>query len=278
MQLNLSPSLRSLELQSQVISIESLSRHMPNKPLLAKLSTLAAGVADFVSQKTTGLFQRSATLQFNLSGSPSSAIKGTQYLDFKDVMLPCPEGLRVSYLEYAEIIQDAQKITSYLLEDCLYPFSAFISEALNHPEKMASAIRTSGAKVRDLEPLRKKLNNAFDGVNGELPYVKALARNADWDDLEKALSKIIATQKQTNDKLIAEKIDEIQRNLATLIDRMQDTNQKYRPSAELINEMSRITYALAEQVTFYSIISTSIEALVVSVEAAKKVVKAAAKN
>lgn len=278
MQVELTHSLRSLSLQSQVISIESLSRHLPNKPLLTKLSNLADGVSVFLSEKTASLFNRAEATNFNLSGSPSSALKGVGYLDLKDVLLPCPEGLQVSYLQYAQIIQEAQKTTSYLLEDCLYPFSAFISESLNYPDKMSSALRTSGVKLHNLDPLRKKINSAFDGVNGELPYIKAIARNGEWDDLEKALAKILTTQKQTNDKLIAEKIDEIQTNLDTLITRMQDTNEKYRPSSELIGELSKLAYGLAEQVTFYAIVATSIESLCVSVEQAKSVIKSAAKK
>lgn len=278
MQVQLTPTLRSLALQSEVISIESLSRHLPNKPLLARLSGLANGVATFLSEKTEGLFNRPVQQQFNISGSPSNALKKTVYLDLKDVAMPCPEGLQVSYLEYAELLLECQKTTSYLLEDCLYPFSAFIGESLNYPDRLSSTIRTSGVKLHNLDTLRKKINAAFDGVNAELPYTKVIRRNAEWDDLEKALVRIVGTQKQTNDKLIAEKIQEIQANLELLISRMQDTNERYRPSAEVISELSRLAYGLAEQVTFYAIVATSIESLLVAVENGKNVIKAAVKK
>lgn len=277
MQIVLKPTLNGLELQSKVISIESLSRHLPNKPLLSKLSGLTNDVAEFISEKTSALFARASSPRIGLSGSPASALKSVPYLELKDVMMPCPEGLKISFLEYANLLVDSQKVTSYLMEDCLYPFSAFISEALNNPEKMSSSVRTSGVKLHNLDQLRKRLSSAFDGVDGAMPYIKVVARHSDWDELEKTLGKVLATSAKTNDKLIAEKIVDIQNNLNKLIDRMQDTNERYRPSTELISELSKLAYGLAEQVTFYSIISTSIESLVVAVEQGKEVIKAAAK-
>lgn len=278
MQVKLEHTLRSLSLESEVISVESLSRHLPNKPLLAKLSQLAQGVSEFISEKTEGLFNRSQPVKFHLSGSPAGSLKNVQYLDLKDVVLPCPEGLQLSYVAYAELLLDAQKITSYLLEDCLYPFSVFISESLNNPEKMSSSLRTSGVKLNNLEPVRRRMAAAFDGVVADQPYTKLIARNGEWDDLEKLLAKLVNTQKQSNDKLVAEKVEEIQVNLDRLIDRMQDSNEKYRPSSELIAELSKLTFGLAEQVTFYAIVSNSIESFYVTLEQAKTVIKAAAKK
>lgn len=278
MRVSLKSNIDGLRVDSQAISLEALSYHMTTKPLIDKLVQFGDSVSEFITEKTSAILSRSDKVAFALSGSPSAHLKKVPYLQLKDVLLPCPEGLKVSFLTYASIIEDAQKITGHLMENCLYPFSAFVSEALNDPKKLESNLRKANIKNGDLDPIRKRLTSAFDGSNAEIPYVVAFARNADWDELEKVMVKINATQQKTDDKVIADKIKNIQSNLSRLIEAIQNPAGGYVPSPGLVAELSKITYTLAEQVTFYSIIATSVESLNVALEASKKVIKAAAKE
>lgn len=239
-----------------VVSVESLAIHRPNLQLLRKLGDLTDDLSSFVSRKMQAL--RGEAKLIDLDRLFRQVAKDN-YLDLTGASVPVPEGMSVKWLEYLSVLSHANGIAMRLYVDTLQPFSMFVGQAINDPSKLSNASFQHGAIVHDLTDVTKAIVKAKSaGKRSEARYAEVVTRNSDWTEIEDKMNAILEARKVLPQELVRKTVLELDGLIKKLLKRMGDTGLQYRPSPEVITQLADICHALAEQVSYYAIVTTLI--------------------
>lgn len=265
--INLPVTLDGLQKQSQTIACEALAIHRPNIALVGKLVDLFDDVSGFVKSKISGL----TGVEKIEVAKIIKIMESTNYLDAVAIDIPTPKGLSVNFMEFCDLMIEAQKITSAIYDDTLYPFSVYIGTILNDPEKLSNITFTHNVKLHDIQSISRKFSKAFNGTHTERPYGKCFTRNSDWRILHSKVNGLLDTHNKVPQELIVRTVNELDDSIRTLLERMKDTNEKFRPNSTAMSNMSQLCYAMAEEIMFYSLFTSYLSAFVESISGAEKV-------
>lgn len=250
----LAPSLESIALGANIVSIESLALHRPNLQLFRKLGDLVDDVSEFVNKKLVGL--RASPKPLDLDKLMRSITK-EPYLELAPMEVPVPEGLSVPWLDYLRVLDHANGVAMRLYDDALVPFSLFIGQAINDPEKIANETFQHGAVIHDLDQVREALiQTKKNGKRATSRYDRVVGRNGDWAEIEDRMNQLLESRKQLPQELVRKTVIELDSNIKLLLRRMGDTNLQYRPTPNVIKQLADICHALAEQVAYYAVVTT----------------------
>lgn len=268
--------LEQLSLESLQISQELLSLHKVNAAIVQKLSGMVDRLNGFVRDQAFKFSKTDTATQ--VTTGFAKKLEKYEYSKLASVRIASPEGLQVDFISLAKVLTKCQAITSMINENCLIPYAQFVAESLNRPELTESLTRTHSVKLHNLEQLRKDLGRCYNGTAQERPYNDCVKRNADWMELENLIQELNLVESRMNKELISRKVAELGVLTQKLVDQMKDPNSSHRPSTKMIDDLSKMIYGVAEQVTFLSVVSTSIMQLSTVVEVAKGQLLQAAKN
>lgn len=276
--MHLEPSLESIRVESNVLAVEALRIHMPNRQMLTRLANLTKDFSSYVGGTIRGLLtkQDQVDLVRNISAM-SNVVAKADYVELSQVLVPTPEGLQVTFLEYTDALLDAQKIALGIYDNYLYPFSLMLGEIINDPERAQNLTQGSRVKFQSLDSIQKRMGKMFSGVKSEKPYGQCVKRNSDWKELDRKIAELNVNQTKLPIAMVMKSVSEVEEKLRKVVDGMQDTSQKYRPTSKLIEDLAQLTHALAEQVTFYSFVTTSTQVFLKAVEDGQKIIESAAK-
>lgn len=248
------PSLESIALGAKVVSIESLALHRPNLQLFRKLGDLVDDVSDFVNKKLVSLRASNKTLDLD---KLMRAIAKENYLELGAMEVPVPEGLAIPWLDYLKVLEHANDIAMRLYDDALVPFSLFIGQAINDPQKIANESFQHGAIIHDLDQVREALLNAKrNGKRTTARYDAVVGRNNDWSEVEDRMNRLLEIRRKLPQEQVRKTVVELDSNIKLLLKRMADTNLQYRPSPSVISQLADICHNLAEQVSYYAVVTT----------------------
>ncbi len=259
--------LEQISLESLQISQELLSIHKVNTAIVEKLGFLTERLTGFLSTQALKLTKTESGVP--VTTGFAKKLDKVEYKNLAALKVASPEGLSVDFVSYAKLLKRCQDITSMINENCLIPYGKFIAESINRPELTESLTRSHALKLHNLEQLRKDLGAVFKGTAQERRYDECLNRNADWMELENLINELGLVEKRLNKTMIVQKVSELSVSTQKLIEQLKDPNASHRPSVKLIDDLAKMVYGVAEQVTFLSVVSTSINQLTAVVEVTK---------
>lgn len=249
---------RSCDHLREVLSVEALAVHRPNAGMLDKLGHLFDDVTEHVSSAVGRLKPHEGIIDFRPAFGVASKHR---YTDLSAIPMPTPSGLSVSYLEYGLLLKEAQELVSKVYENTLYPFLLYLGTAINNPDKLGSVTFKHQMRATDLKDIQSKLAAAMrNHTRAEQPYAKVIRQNAEWDELKSLTFTLQKTMDVTPIKLINETVERIDEQMHVLITKIKDTNEQFRPSPAVIKELADASFTLAEQISFYSVITTMVSA------------------
>lgn len=255
---------RSLTHLNAVLSVEALAVHRPNAGMLDKLGHLFDDVTDHISTSVGKLKPHTGVIDFR------PAFKTTtqhRYVDLSPIQMPTPAGLSVSYLEYGLLLKEAQALVSGIYDNTLYPFLIYLGSAINSPDKLGSVSFKHQIRKLDLNDIQSKLSASMrNATRATQPYGKVVRQNGEWDQLKEVCYTLQKTMDTTPIKLINDTVERVDEQMHILISKIKDTNEQFRPSPAVIKELADASFLLAEQVSFYSVITTMVSAYLQAIE------------
>lgn len=277
MKLNIALPVTHVDLHtlSMNISNEALSVNLPNRQLLTKLTGLVHDTSSFIGKKLSAISlgisqsRREALLSHNFSNK----LRKIAYTDLLEIQLPTPEGLQSYYVDYITFLAEAQLVTARLYDDFLHPFSQWVSRMIQRPESVEEI--TSQIKEFDFAAFDKaeaEFPKHISGITAYRPYGSLFRNHQEWDQVEEHLRRMVDTDRRQPRDLVGRKVKEVATLLNVLMEKMQDPNGSYRPTPKVVKDLSDLTYKLAEHVTFYSIIESSLDAAIVAIKDSKETV------
>lgn len=268
--------LEQISVESLQISQELLSIHKINTAIVEKLGALTDRLAGLLSSQALKISKTESGVV-----TTTGFAKKLDKVDYKHLAalkVASPEGLTVDFVSYVRLLKRCQEITSMINENCLIPYAKFIAESLNRPELTESLTRSHQMKLHNLEQLRKDLGAVYKGTAQERRYDDCIKRNADWMDFESILQDLVLVESRMNKTLIVQKVSELSVSTQKLIQQLKDPNASHRPSTKLIDDLAKMVYGVAEQITFLSVVSTAINQMTAVAEVTKNQVLTFAKK
>lgn len=263
-------TLTALHNRKTVISHEALSINRTTAPLLKKLVSYIDGASEFVNKQLNSMTTPRHELELDATARKAQL---RSYADLRTMTIPVPAGLSVTWLQYLDVLEEAHRIVENLYDDTLRPFSLFVGACINDPERTTQLITSHSVTVTDLGPIKKKFSAALsNGTKAEQQYGKCIQRHTDWTAVRDRTNALINSSKKLPKDLISESISQIDEQLTLLVQKMSDTNNQFRPTPAIIEELSDLTYMLAEKVTFYATYVTYYNAYIVAMAEASKVI------
>jgi hypothetical protein len=264
-------NLNDLQFQHEVLALEALAVHRPNIGMVEKLGTMVDSVSNQIADSLRGLILPVGAIDF----VPAlREVQKHKYVDLSPVQLPIPAGLSAPLVPYGQLLLRAQELSMSILDDTLEPFQKFVGEALNNPEKLGSSVLRAQNHPKEIKDLQNKLKDVFrNGTKATRPYSEVIRNNNDWVELKDICTTLKRNADRQSPKDFADTVTELDQQLRTLIKRIRDTNEQYRPSPEVVKQLADLSYTLAEQVSFYSVVNTLIASYLKAVEDAVDVIK-----
>lgn len=259
--------LRALHDTPLSAGVESLAQNRAHLPLLDKLGALFDN-ASVAVKKALGLV-KIPTDPISLDALVTK-LNALPYLELADIPVHCIPNQSVSYLQYAQAIKECQDVLVNLYDYTLYPFQLYLGDVLNHPERLQNTASLHQIRTYDLNKYRKLLGDVQRGKSELLPYGKLVSRHADWQAVAKLTSQLVTTQKKIPQDLVEQTVLSIDERLNELFAKINDSNNQYRPSPQLVKQLGDLCYALADHVLFYSVYATQLQLLVNGIKASEK--------
>lgn len=187
-------------------------------------------------------------------------VEKVSYASLRETRIFVPAGLTVSYPTYLKVLDPAIEITEGLMPNILAPFSRWLAEALNNPEKfqkLSNASSVRDFKPHDVDSALEALGECFEKGNNatRVMFKDAFARNADvkevFESAEQLTSRFIAIDR----KVVLAKVDEISDNLERLITRVNEEDPDYQIAPKVMELLSQMSYTLAQEVEFYGAVA-----------------------
>lgn len=180
-----------------------------------------------------------------------------------------PEGLAVTYLEYAIVLDNAVAHCAHLMDHVLVPYSAYLAALVTNSEQ-----KLSGQNIRLDYPAMAKERDAYNAALGscftpgssraETTLSKVVKRNADWSAVFTTVDNLVQTMNKVDRRLLKRKMDEC----TDLLDRIsakikRDEFEGLNP--QVLDNLADGAYQVASELEFYSVIYYKVLALTESV-------------
>lgn len=185
----------------------------------------------------------------------SEVIAKRTYNTLEPLTAYVPEGLKVPYLEYAQVLFNAVE-HAMLAPSVINAYATFLATLVSN--KMALNNTMSSKRLYlEMQETRTKLaddvRKCFDGtVKTETKVENVIKRNADWAELFKACDNISRAINSVERSVLQKKVDEC----SELLERIsKQINEGFfdKASPEVILDMSEGAYQVASELEFYSV-------------------------
>ena len=254
------PMHLSLDKQSKTIALEAMGGESSLKAALTRLPNFLKDVSTrfgkAVATPIDALFHRK-----DLKWA-AEHLQAFDYADVRTRKVPVVPGLNTDYLTYVEELDGAAQVAKGVLERFVVPLTDFIAKRLANPDLLRShapdpAIAELNEKsLKEIAGWIKDLNSQVDStpVHSELPYGKAVKRNADWEAIighAESIHDAFAKDDQTRFKKAVERLNEL---LGTLLGRVSHESDAYAVAGPTLTRISEAVYVTATFVEFYGLI------------------------
>lgn len=186
-----------------------------------------------------------------------------KYPDVSKLTLQVPDGFQGNLKDYTETIFDLlENFSARFISDVLTPYDVYLGKIINNPVILQSQLQAHKFSPKDIEKYKKQLTKFVTSKkHNEAPLGKVYQRMKDIEDQEILLNRISAYQSANPLMNVKTKVSEIGAKITILANMFKDNKLNITASAKTFNELAELTYQLAEQVEFYTVIETLINAL-----------------
>lgn len=210
----------------------------------------------------------------------SNQLGNRDYMSLRNLRLPCPRGLKVSYLAYAKVLLESARHCQLSYRDVLNPVNTWLGLAMSNPsyhDALVSSLKTFGP----IEKANKQLITQIAGCMvselqiqvSERDYGELLLRNQDWRDLAvviDTLQKELSTETQRQFVELHEIA--IQRSKAAT-DALLESYRAGKVSRTVVQDAAKAMQLAAQEFEFYALVRQLTTELDVALKAAIDVVK-----
>ncbi len=195
-----------------------------------------------------------------LTGSQKSFLHDLGKHNYADVMglsAWTPEGLNVTYLEYALVLDAAVEHAAKLMDSVLVPYSGYLSALLTNTTAKFSAENITlnyKAMAKDRDLLNTNLGKCFaPGSNKAVATIgRVIKRNADWPAVFTASDALVQTMNKIDRVALKKKIEEC----TDLLERISGKIKREEfegVSPNVLENLADGAYQVASELEFYSI-------------------------
>lgn len=239
----------SLEAQHNAVSLESALRQLPM----------------FLTQIKSHLTNWAGSLKFsNFVFSLSDAsvfarkISKTKYTDFKEVTLFVPQGMNVTYLQYAGALSASVDMILDAEANYIDPYIKWLGERLGRPETLRSVVSSFNPafKSEAIDKVQSKIDECFvkgGQKHSEVKYFNAIARQADWTAVSEAVTTLQTRCNDEMHKRLMAKMAVLDDYLTTLTKRIEMDKETYNLSPAALSGLAVGAYTAASILEFYAI-------------------------
>jgi hypothetical protein len=238
------------DLNTPIPGLEGLAQNRAYLPMFNKLSAMYDNVSNLVKTKLTNLTS-TPKLQTRVN-KITTALRGITYLDLRGLPIPVVPGQTVGFKQFFTVLLKSQSIVNKLYDYTLHPFKVFLAETINEPQRLESNFHSLRVQQQDL-PWIKNLLGSIVGRGGEnMPYEKVVTSNQEWQEVYSLMDDLVSQQKQTPIELITGEIQQINELMTKVISNIENTNEQFRLSPNMIRQLADLCHSLAEHATYYS--------------------------
>jgi len=180
------------------------------------------------------------------------------YLNIADVTVFAPVGLKVSYMEYIDALENALTYIVDLDSELLHPTLRTLSMALNDPSLLAAAsgLSASGKMANlNIEVATTGITKAINPTekSDKIKYKQAFKRNADMVASGKRLIDIQDNVSKINASAVQARVTAIFAVAEELADAINNEEAYSKVSKKVNGQLSQLIYNCAQWVEFYAI-------------------------
>lgn len=244
--------LKSIELQKNVITVESLALFRPNQKTLDRLGGFFTDAGDAIRKLLGNI--TSANVAVAIDGRNFlPLIKKADYTPMAGLRVPFPKEFSADYATIIDIMLDVNAAPESLYRDFLQPFSQWVGITLNDPTKMESINQYVNIDLNRSKVARSHLDKVIKGGSQpEVRYSRAVRRNSDWEKIIDGINQIAAQNSNVSIDDVRVKVKEIDDLLQVLIGKMNEPSFEFRPSGAFVDKLVNLTYAMAAEIEFYA--------------------------
>lgn len=254
--------LENIELQKNILSMESLIMIRPHSGVLGKLGNYFEDAKNAIGDIFTSIGNAVTCVEIN----EPSAIRTVMQMDYVKMANIRVHGIATvgtDYLSASKVLLDCVKVIDNINIDSLEPFKRWLTETLNDPRKMENLtqyIKTDRNRLRGIREAYVAMTKG--GTSTDVPYRNIVKRNSDWQPIVTNLN--VLAKYNLNGKLatLHKTTTEIEQSVDSLIRLMNAPNMDYRPSSKFVSELVEQVYAIAEELEFYASVVSTLNLLV----------------
>ncbi len=248
-------TMNNIENQHAVLTLEADSGADAG-PMVKRLPAFLQSVRNFV--KNLFSFETKKT-DFVIDKNVVIKLGQLNYTEIKDLQIPVPVGLKVSYAQYLEVLVEASDAILNLKPHVLEPFNRWVGYNLSNPANLAN-MRADTSLVKDirfskLEQISKDLSACFDSGKGNvnLPFKQAFKQIREWELVMMNAEKLDQILASVTREEIMTLVDQISTKFNTLFKRVEEDPQHYALSPVVTKTASDLSLAVAKECEFYTV-------------------------
>jgi hypothetical protein len=208
--------------------------------------------ARFSIENTFDKFISTAPIELRPSHGFDRFIATTPYTDTMHLRAEIPEGLRVTFLEYLDVMIPAQQRANDVLEFVLKPFEKFVGRLISD-EVFRNQSGQHIKEFKDLEAGYKKTIEAMGKCFGKndykasAPFSEVVKRNGDWRNVFAKTGELRTLYQAFPQKDITSRLNVLYESLDALVEQIQ-RDQYARVEADVTKEISAGMYHIAKEI------------------------------
>lgn len=259
-------TLESLDSQHTVISLEAMTLSQVFEVNQSKLPRFLNDTMRFLKNKLS-IFSPSVLNVDDRKLAPY--LKTIDYATLMPLRVITLEKFNSTWLDYTNLLAKAHTEVMPIQTDLLKPFETFLGVTLNNPENMKS--------IANIASLPKRNNKDYVGLNGEfgkafsgrpgahLTYGEVVQRNADVATVVIGINNLNQDFAKLHRNDLIKNVNRISELLGLLMQKMHNKENEMMSGA-FTKSLSDLTYAVAQDVEFYTTYGYRLESFTVSLK------------
>jgi superfamily II DNA or RNA helicase len=254
------------EYQADVMSLVSSNESFTEQVFLNDVVPSMEGIFDTASNKVKQLFRTFSTNAidkervgvFYPSKQFYNIINNTTYDVLADLYVMRPEGLKSTYIEFAEELAMQFSGLAVFFDKALAPVNQYLATLASDPGQIGS-VRPGEfnlyLKAYDLSSARASYASHFKaGETVTARYHQMINKNDDWQVLQIKLNDVQSAYLKISPEKVEESVNTSYDILEDIVRRLKADEQLRKLSKIQIRDLSTLAYSLASAVEFYSVL------------------------
>lgn len=198
-------------------------------------------------------------------------IAGSKYMDFVNMTIYVPPGMKGTYLEYLDSLEAAEKTVLAIPKTVVEPFIRWVASLTSNPEQLASQRGMQAVKdmaIVDQTKLREQIMHNIDGANKatDRRYGEVVKRNADWGQIENKLEALNHNLIGAGRKKIAQQVADAVDMVENLIERIKEDPEEYPVGEAAVTLLAKTCFNVAKVLELYAVYCYQLRLLTVAIE------------